>query len=422
MRRRYLLIAAALPLLTTLGWATTAASAQTARAEADNRARLEAIRAERARLREGLIRIRSQVSDASAEMANLRQQVAASARLLAELTLQVNQKQAEIDSTAQALAATQQRLAERRLLLKRRLRDLYKTGPLEDVQVLLGARSFSDLINRYKYLYLVAQRDRALLADVDRLRNQLVLRGQELQRALSGVRYLQQERALEYAQVQGTAVQQSRTLTSLQVRERAALRRSEQLAADERRMNLLVATLERRRREADRAAAPKPASRGAHTEGADAAASAPARLTGSTGPATATLTVADRGTLAWPVSGRVLYRFGRAAQPNGTVIRWNGVGIAAAAGTPVRAIEGGTVVVAAPFEGYGPTVVISHGGGYYSLYLYLRDISVRQGASVVRGQSVGTVGGERTPEGAHIEFQIRTPGGQAVDPLTWLRR
>jgi hypothetical protein len=31
------------------------------------------------------------------------------------------------------------------------------------------------------------------------------------------------------------------------------------------------------------------------------------------------------------------------------------------------------------------------------------------------------VGGESTPEGAHVEFQIRTPGGEAVDPLAWLR-
>jgi septal ring factor EnvC (AmiA/AmiB activator) len=77
--------------------------------------------------------------------------------------------------------------------------------------------------------------------------------------------------------------------------------------------------------------------------------------------------------------------------------------------------------MAAPFEGYGPTVVVSHGGGYYSLYLYLKDIQVQPGATVAKGQVIGTVGGENTPEGAHVEFQIRTPGGEAVDPLTWLR-
>ncbi|MEX0911827.1 MAG: M23 family metallopeptidase, partial [Gemmatimonadota bacterium] len=94
----------------------------------------------------------------------------------------------------------------------------------------------------------------------------------------------------------------------------------------------------------------------------------------------------------------------------------------APAGAAVRSVEGGTVVLAGPFEGYGPTVVLSHGGGFYTLYLYLRDIGVREGESVGRGQVLGSVGGESTSEGPHIEFQIRAPGGQAVDPIAWLQR
>ncbi|HEV2132603.1 MAG TPA: peptidoglycan DD-metalloendopeptidase family protein, partial [Longimicrobiaceae bacterium] len=85
-------------------------------------------------------------------------------------------------------------------------------------------------------------------------------------------------------------------------------------------------------------------------------------------------------------------------------------------------VEAGTVVLASPFEGYGPTVVLSHGGGYYSLYLYLKNVAVREGAEVTRGQAVGTVGGSPSYQTAHIEFQIRAPGGQAVDPLSWLRQ
>jgi murein DD-endopeptidase MepM/ murein hydrolase activator NlpD len=59
--------------------------------------------------------------------------------------------------------------------------------------------------------------------------------------------------------------------------------------------------------------------------------------------------------------------------------------------------------------------------------MYLKAISVREGQSVTARQVVGTVGGEQTPEGAHIEFQVRAPvrsGGvaEAVDPLAWLRQ
>jgi septal ring factor EnvC (AmiA/AmiB activator) len=94
-------------------------------------------------------------------------------------------------------------------------------------------------------------------------------------------------------------------------------------------------------------------------------------------------------------------------------------------GTPVRAVRGGTVALAGPFEGYGPSVILSHGDGYYSLYLYLEEVGVVEGRPVETGQVVGTVGGQTTPEGTRLEFQIRAPTAQgmpeAMDPLTWLR-
>ena len=137
------------------------------------------------------------------------------------------------------------------------------------------------------------------------------------------------------------------------------------------------------------------------------------------------MTSGDAGTLDWPVEGEVIYRFGRERRPNGTVLRWNGLGIQAPPGEPVRAVRDGTVVLAGPFEGYGPTVVVSHGDGFYTLYLYLEEIGVIDGREVRAGQVVGTVGGAATPEGPHIEFQIRAPveGGspQARDPLQWLK-
>ena len=91
----------------------------------------------------------------------------------------------------------------------------------------------------------------------------------------------------------------------------------------------------------------------------------------------------------------------------------------------MRAVLAGSVALAGPFEGYGPTVVLSHGDGLYTLYLYLEEIGVVQGRQVEKGQVVGTVGGRDTPEGPHIEFQIRSPATgsapQALNPLEWLK-
>jgi murein DD-endopeptidase MepM/ murein hydrolase activator NlpD len=95
----------------------------------------------------------------------------------------------------------------------------------------------------------------------------------------------------------------------------------------------------------------------------------------------------------------------------------------------VHAIADGTVRSTRSLGTYGPSVVIEHGGGFYSVYLYLSEITVKDGDPVNRGEVIGRSGGENSDERAHIEFQIRgeVPGGErgqvrALDPITYLRR
>jgi murein DD-endopeptidase MepM/ murein hydrolase activator NlpD len=75
-------------------------------------------------------------------------------------------------------------------------------------------------------------------------------------------------------------------------------------------------------------------------------------------------------------------------------------------------------------EGFGPGVVLSHGEGYYTLYLYMADIQVQEGQDVAAGTILGTVG-QGPEEGPHLYLQIHAPvrGGSPipVDPLPWLR-
>ncbi|HEX2081507.1 MAG TPA: peptidoglycan DD-metalloendopeptidase family protein [Longimicrobium sp.] len=375
----------------------------------ESQRRLQQIRQERQQLRGELSRIRSRVGDVSAEIRNIQRQQQVSASLLREINLQLEETSKKIDETTREMAETQAELVEKRQLLHLRLRGIYKRGPLHSAQVLLSAQSFSDLLNRYKYLYIVAHRDRTLVQEVGELAQELELRERELRRSIEDIRYLQAERTQENAALEELRSGRAATLSGLRASERQTNARLEALARDERRLTGVIADLERRRREEER-------------RRAAAAASAAPGAARPAAPAASTMTTADIGNLDWPVGGRVVYRFGRATQPNGTTIRYNGIGIGAAAGSAVRAVEAGTVEMAAPFEGYGPTVVVSHGGGYYSLYLYLKDVYVRPGAQVTKGQTIGTVGGEGTPEGPHVEFQIREPGGGAVDPVTWLRR
>ncbi len=369
----------------------------------ESQRRLEAVREERARLQAEMDQLRNRVRSASAELVNIEQQLSVSRSVLAEVEFQADGMAIQVQETTAELLLTRDELREGQAVLYRRLRDIYKRGPLHSLRVLLGAESFADLLTRSRYLELVAASDRALVERVTRLEEALRLHGEQLELGLAELGRLRQTKLGEVVELRSVEQDRQRTLGQYRSRQEQTETRLEQLAADEGRLTDLVEDLERRRREAEARLA---------VAGA-----------GRVGPST--LSSADAGALDWPVEGELVYRFGRERRPNGTVLRWNGIGIRAPSGTPVRAVRGGTVVLAGPFEGYGPTVVLSHGAGFYTLYLYLEDIGVVEGRTVAAGQVVGTVGGSQTPEGPHLEFQIRAPvqGGapQAMDPLQWLR-
>ncbi|HYR06751.1 MAG TPA: hypothetical protein VEQ60_03205, partial [Longimicrobium sp.] len=165
----------------------------------ESQRRLQEIRRERTQLRGELSRIRSRVGDVSAEIRNIQRQQQVSASLLREINLQMEETARKIDETTLEMAQTQAELSQKRQMLHMRLRGIYKRGPLHSAQVLLSAQSFSDLLNRYKYLYIVARRDRTLVSEVDELARELENRERELRRSFNDIQYLRSERAQENA-------------------------------------------------------------------------------------------------------------------------------------------------------------------------------------------------------------------------------
>lgn len=129
---------------------------------------------------------------------------------------------------------------------------------------------------------------------------------------------------------------------------------------------------------------------------------------------------ANKGKLPWPADGPVVDHFGQRFHPVYTNLKLpfnNGVTIALAAGTEIKAVFDGDVKQIVVMPGYNKCVLVQH-GNYFSFYCKLGTVSVKAGDKVKTGQVVGTVdtiGGE-----TQLHFQIwsgRTP----QNPETWLR-
>ena len=124
-----------------------------------------------------------------------------------------------------------------------------------------------------------------------------------------------------------------RSLAQAEAKERQAESRLAQIAKDESRLGSVIASLEVERKRAE-------------------------GRSGGAAPSSSTLKTSDFGRLDWPVEGTIIYQFGRLVNPNNTTTRWLGIGIAAAEGTPVKAVAAGVVaLVDESFGTYGRTVM-----------------------------------------------------------------
>lgn len=396
-RVRAWFVAALLLLATTVVGAEPAQAQQTAEQKVRaQRVELERIRDERAALEAKLEELRGTLHDLNEEVTNLDSQAEATARAVRSLDAQLGAIGEEVGQATTDLVRAEDELAIKRAVLRTRLADIYKRGPLYSYEALLSAETFAGLVARYKYLHLLALRDRALVKRVEELRNQIDRQRGLMVRLRNDIESSRTEKSREELRLR--TLEQQRTLSLAQTKRSATqtAARIKRIERDETRLTGVIAALESARRRAEDAA----------------------RARGTARPVAPA--VRREATLDWPVDGSLLYRFGRVVNPNNTTTRWNGIGIGAPAGTPVKAIGAGEVMVAETFGTYGLTVIVQQSGGDYSVYGSLSSIAVRKGGIVSRGQIIGAVGTADPELPSHLHFEFR-PEGRAVDPMDYLR-
>lgn len=120
---------------------------------------------------------------------------------------------------------------------------------------------------------------------------------------------------------------------------------------------------------------------------------------------------AAKGSLPFPISGRSEIR---STRKNGG---GPGLSMRAAGATVVRAVFPGRVAFADTYADYGRTVILDHGGGYYTVSANLSEIEVKVGDEIKGGARIATLGGGGTA-GSTLYFEVRI-GQETADPAEW---
>lgn len=328
----------------------------------------------------------SQVGDVSARLAPLERDLALHKEKLDRLNELYRLQTARFEFYRHEYDALIERLGNR-------LIDLYEGGEPGSLEVLLSAKSFTDLISQAEYVDAIGTQDKHIAGQV----------GTAKQRVHRQREHTKRFRALAAAETRTIAIRagQVRALRDelLASQNRLAAVRS---ANRQSLLNVKESKQEYLHEVAGLARAS--ASLGAQIQSAQSSNSyAP--------PGDVTPSAAG---FIWPVNGPVTSGFG---------MRWGrmheGIDIGVGYGTPIHAAASGRVIYSGWMEGYGNLVAIDHGRGLSTAYGHQSSIAVGNGQTVSQGQVIGYVGCTGHCFGPHLHFEVRI-NGSPVDPLGYL--
>ncbi len=331
---------------------------------------------------------------------------------LAEIENQLNTQRKKIQGIQQKIANVQRdirtyssSLEKEQALLKKRLRAIQRKDVEKDViLILLSGTDIVETVRAVKYIKDISSHDYRLILAFKGSLKTLSLEQSELKRLHEELRA--EEKKL--TKMEESVVEKKKEREQLLANVRKEKRSYEKMVAElqdaSNRMLKIIQEAERRERELrqKRRSQAKPGDKDDPSE--------------DTGFAT------HKGRLPWPVQGNVVMQYGSQVDPifNLPVFR-SGVHIKTSKGASINAVHEGKVVYASEFKGYGQLVIISHGGGYHTLYGNLSKIIVKNGSDIKAQQVVGEAGESTAIGSTGLYFEVRYKG-KPLDPQQWLRR
>jgi septal ring factor EnvC (AmiA/AmiB activator) len=317
-----------------------------------------------------------------ARLASLEEQIGLTRSYLAKLKAQAAARSSEIAQVAGQIEQTSAEAASRKEALGRRLIAIYKYGELNPLTALLSTRSVPEVYRKMLYLRWVVRADQRLAAELSRLNLELALQRSRLIAAQAELERLQREQLDQQAKLNLAIAAESALLKKVRSEKETGRALQRQLAESTGRLQNLLAELQRRKEKAL--------------------------------PQTATEFETGKGNLPWPLRGKIIAGFGSQVHPRYKTKTSNlGIDIKAELPAAVRAVAAGRVAYADQFLGYGNLVIVDHGGGFYTLYSNLTEMSAQVGTEVAAGTKVGVVAD-------YLHFEIRRDG-KAVNPIDWLK-
>ena len=360
--------------------AGAAAPAEQETDAAARRSELEAVREEISRLSSQLDDLAVRAYGITGELEKVALERRIQQRRVAEAEAARRLAEERAEAAAERVGELEHRLTGERERLEKRLAGLYRIGRHGHARLFFALDPEAEPLPAVRLLRYLVRRDAASIERFETLRTRVGVERRELDRQRAEAAAWFDQQTARHGELVRLEQRQAALLAGTRREESRIAERALELADRETKLAVLLDTLYGR----------------------------------GSAPLAGRSMQEFRGLLDWPVRGQLVGAFGPRLDPRyKTRVPHNGVDLETAPGAEVRAVYPGRVVFAAPFEGYGPTVVLQHAGRVFTLYAGLATVSVRRDDLVSLRQALGAAAGR-------LYFEIRVEN-RPEDPQRWIR-
>lgn len=357
------------------------------------REKIEELKSEESRVSNEIQILDQQISSLSKDISSLESQIEQTNKELNELSNEIKKLEQEEAARQQEILKLQELELEQRDTLSRRIRFMYKKNENFIFGFIFEGRAISEILEGLEFISRLAESDKKLIEELKKLKAETEEAKKELESLISAKKtvlnkVIEKKRRLTY--LTELKKEKGRQLASVYNSKKESLKSIRYNKELYEKLEDELEALSKKLAEEIRKLQEKQKNR------------------------------VYSGKFIWPVNGVISSYFGMRLHPIlGTYRMHTGIDISASLGTPVKAAQSGTVLLAGPLGGYGNCIIIDHGGGYSTLYAHLNTIAVAEGQQVTKGSVIGTVGSTGLSTGPHLHFEVRF-NGEPQNPLNYL--
>ena len=334
------------------------------------------------------------------KVSNLSEEISLLERLVKEIDKEEKLLVADIYQTENQILKSEIELDTLRTRYARRINKIYKKGQLTNLEKIFSSTSWRQAIYRSKYLKIIAEIDQKTYKTIKSLLVEIGKQKLNLEAALRKKRRLKRDRSQTLTLVQNKRRKEQRALIKIRQSQKDLETFLTEKEAGVKQLKIIIDKI---RDDIDRF-------------------EREARIRQQQQVLQSKEFPKLKGQLEWPAKGRVITKFGRQWNPKLKTTTENpGIDIKGKPGSEIRTVLGGIVTTITFIRGFGTTIIIDHGNGFYTVYSHVSKVEINEDIQVRGGDVIAYMGDSSSINGAQLHFEIWGQG-KKLDPEKWLKK